>query len=239
MAVSSRANLIAIAFAVVFPSIVTLGYFVVLAGQPPALQQGTYAIGKVIQFGFPAFWVFVVLREKIGCPLPTRRGIGLGVGFGLIVATAMLGLALLWLKPIGFFDQPSVAIRAKIQDLGLNTVAKYAAVSLFYALCHSLMEEYYWRWFVFRRLRDFVSLNSAIVISSLGFMTHHVILLAVYFGWTSLATYVFSAGVAVGGAVWAWLYQRSNSLYGPWLSHMLVDAAIFTIGYTLARDLFV
>ncbi|MBI2479595.1 MAG: CPBP family intramembrane metalloprotease [Planctomycetia bacterium] len=239
MAASSRANLAAIVFAIVFPTIVTLAYFVVLAGQPAALQQSAYAVGKIIQFGFPAFWVFVVLREKVGCSFPTRRGIGIGFGFGLLIATAMLGLALLWLKPIGFFDQPSVAIRAKIQDLGLNTVAKYAAAGLFYAVCHSLMEEYYWRWFVFRRLRDFVPVSTAIAISSLGFMTHHVILLAVFFGWTSPATYMFSASVAVGGAVWAWIYQRSDSLYGPWLSHMLVDAAIFTTGYDLARDLFI
>lgn len=239
MAISSRANVAAIIFAIVFPSIVTFAYFVLVVGQPAALQQSTALIGKVIQFAFPAVWVFVVLREKVACPCPTRRGIGMGIGFGLLVAGAMLGVALLWLKPAGFFDQPSEAIRAKIQDLGLNTTARYAAAGLFYALCHSLMEEYYWRWFVFRRLRDFVRLPTAIAISSLGFMAHHIIVLAVYFGWTSPATYLFSAAVAIGGAVWAWLYQRSDSLYGPWLSHLLVDAAIFTIGYVLARDLFV
>lgn len=238
MAVSNRLNLMAIVFAIVFPTIVTLGYFVIFAGQPASLQQGTYAIGKVIQFGFPAFWAFAILREKFSFRRPTRHGVGIGVGFGLLIATTMLGLALLVLKPMGFFDGPSDAIRAKIQDLGLDSATKYAAVGLFYAICHSLMEEYYWRWFVFRRLREFVSLNASIAISSFGFMAHHVILLAVYFGWASPATYIFSLGVAVGGAVWAWIYQRSDSLYGPWLSHMLVDAAIFTIGYDLARDLF-
>jgi membrane protease YdiL (CAAX protease family) len=239
MAVSSRANVVAIVFAIVFPSIVTLAYFVVVVGQPASLQQSTAVIGKVIQFAFPAVWVFFVLREKVSCPCPTRRGIGEGVAFGLLVAGTMLAVALLWLKPVGFFDGPSEAIRAKIQDLGLNTLPKYAAAGLFYSLCHSLMEEYYWRWFVFGRLRNFVSLPAAIAISSLGFMAHHVIVLAVFFGWTSPATYLFSAAVASGGAVWAWLYQRSESLYGPWLSHLLVDAAIFTIGYNLARDLFI
>ncbi|MEO8496560.1 MAG: CPBP family intramembrane glutamic endopeptidase, partial [Planctomycetota bacterium] len=238
-AVSSRANLAAIVFAIVFPSLVTFAYFILVVGQPASLQQSTAVIGKVIQFGFPAFWVFVVLREKAGCPYPARRGIVEGAGFGLLIAAAILALAFLWLKPVGFFDGPSAAVRAKIQDLGLNTLAKYAAAGLFYSLCHSLMEEYYWRWFVFGRLRNVVSLPAAISISSLGFMAHHVIVLAVYFGWTSPATYLFSAGVGIGGAVWAWIYHRSGALYGPWLSHMLVDAAIFTIGYDLARDLFI
>lgn len=239
MTVSSRASLAAIIFAITFPTILTFAYFVILADQPAAIQQGTYGIGKIIQFGFPAAWVFLVLRENLAFPWPTRRGLGVGLAFGLLIAAAMLGLALGILKPIGFFDEPSIAIRTKIQDLGLNTVTKYAAVSIFYALCHSLMEEYYWRWFVFRHLRDFVSVPRAIGISSLGFMAHHIVLLAVYFGWASPATYVFSAGVAIGGAVWAWVYQQSKSLYGPWLSHMLVDAAIFTIGFVLARDLLV
>jgi uncharacterized protein len=36
-----------------------------------------------------------------------------------------------------------------------------------------------------------------------------------------------------GGAFWAWLYHRSGNLIAPWLSHALIDAAIFTVGYDL------
>jgi len=114
----------------------------------------------------------------------------------------------------------------------------HAAVGVSYALVHSLLEEYYWRWFVFRQLRLSMSLGWAIAISSLGFMAHHVILLKTYFGWESPATYLFSFAVAVGGAFWASLYERTKSLYAPWISHMLIDAAIFLIGYDLARQLF-
>ena len=64
-------------------------------------------------------------------------------------------------------------------------------------------------------------------------MAHHVLVLATFFGWSSPATYVFSLAIAIGGAYWAWLYARSGSLYGPWLSHLLVDAGIFLIGYDL------
>ena len=67
-------------------------------------------------------------------------------------------------------------------------------------------------------------------------MAHHVILLAAYFQWTSPSTYWFSLAVATGGVVWAWIYERSQTLWGPWLSHALVDAGIFLIGFDLARD---
>jgi membrane protease YdiL (CAAX protease family) len=125
----------------------------------------------------------------------------------------------------------------KVRDLGLDRWWKYAATGVFYALAHSLLEEYYWRWFVFGQLRRYGSLGMAIGISSLGFMAHHVVLLMTFFGWQSPLTYLFALAVAVGGAVWAWLYASSRSLVGPWLSHMLVDLAIFVIGYDLVRTL--
>jgi membrane protease YdiL (CAAX protease family) len=106
-------------------------------------------------------------------------------------------------------------------------------LGVFYSLVHSLLEEYYWRWFVFARLADVSKLPTAIAISSLGFMAHHVLIVGMYFGWTSAATWLFSLAIAVGGAVWAGLYHRSRSLIGPWLSHLLVDAAIFAVGYDL------
>ena len=76
------------------------------------------------------------------------------------------------------------------------------------------------------------------IVSSLGFMAHHVLVLATFFGNASPTTYLFSLGVAVGGVIWSLLYERSKSLLGPWISHALVDAGIFLVGYDLVRNLF-
>lgn len=233
-----QVELYVILFASVLPSIVTWIYFVLLANQPSYLQASAGGIGKLIQFTLPPCWVFLICREPWVWPKFTNQGVALGLGFGALIGALMLGLSLGWLMPQGYFDRPSVAIREKIQGMGINSVVAYASLGVFYALCHSLLEEYYWRWFVFKRMSRFMSEPKAILFSSLGFMAHHVILLAVYFGWTSPITYLFSISVAIGGAFWAWLYQRSGSLLGPWLSHLLIDAAIFTIGFQIARDLF-
>jgi uncharacterized protein len=74
--------------------------------------------------------------------------------------------------------------------------------------------------------------RAAIVVSSLGFMGHHVIVLERYLPspWWMLA----SMSVAIGGGIWAWLYESSGSLLGSWVSHLLIDAALFTIGYEMA-----
>jgi hypothetical protein len=120
--------------------------------------------------------------------------------------------------------------------MGISSPAVYAGVALFYSLLHSLLEEYYWRWFAFERLRQAMALWPAIVVSSLCFMLHHVVVLGLYFGWNNPWTWVFSFATAMGGGFWAWLYDRSQSIYGPWFSHLLIDAAIFGVGYDLIRS---
>ena len=120
--------------------------------------------------------------------------------------------------------------------MNINSAAKYALMGVFYAAVHSLMEEYYWRWFVFAQLRRMTTLGPAIVISSLGFMAHHVLVLSVYFGWGTFLSLFFSLSVAVGGVAWSWLFHRSRSLFGPWLSHALVDAGIFLVGFEIVKS---
>ena len=73
----------------------------------------------------------------------------------------------------------------------------------------------------------------AVVISSVGFMAHHVIVIHGLLKAPWPFTAVLSLAVAAGGAAWAWLYQKSGSLYGPWVSHLMVDSAIMWIGFDL------
>lgn len=251
----------AIAFAVVFPTILTFAYFVALADSPASFQQTTYAIGKCIQFGFPLFWVWYVLREKICCGAPAgsgaavaqtdghapagnemvgspraTRGLVMGLAFGGLVSGAMLALYFFGIKPSGLMQPLQATVWDKVNDMGLTAFWKYAAVGVFYSLAHSFLEEYYWRWFVFGQLRRERSLWVSMIVSSLGFMAHHVILLTMFFGFSSPLGYIFSLAVAVGGLAWAYIYENGRSLLGPWLSHMAVDAAIFMIGYDLVRE---
>jgi uncharacterized protein len=237
-----RADYCVVAFALFLPSIVTLLYFVILSTRPSAAQQTAFVIGKGIQFALPLVWVLAVQRAGLRLKLPGRAGVIEGGLFGLLVLMLMMGLYYGWLKPLGHLGPQSptaAAVLDKVQGFGCDTLWKYAALATFYSLIHSGLEEYYWRWFVFGQLRRLIPVNRAILVSSIGFMLHHILLLGTYFGWFSPATWLFSAAVAVGGAYWAWLYQRSNSLWGPWLCHVVIDAAIFIVGYDLVVGLLI
>ncbi|MFM9069631.1 MAG: CPBP family intramembrane glutamic endopeptidase [Planctomycetota bacterium] len=170
--------------------------------------------------------------------LSRLTGIGLGVAFGLSVAVATVALFYLLPEDAEWFVQARAMIRAKVVGLGVNSSGRFLLLGLFYAIGHSAAEEYYWRWFVFRGLTKVVQRPAALLISSLGFMAHHVILLGTFCGFAHPATWCGSLAVAVGGYVWALLYDRSGRLLGPWLSHLLVDAGLFSVGYLIAREAF-
>ncbi|HEX5103058.1 MAG TPA: type II CAAX endopeptidase family protein [Pirellulaceae bacterium] len=230
--VTSADRFVAIA-ALLLPTVVTLVYFVALDGAAERVQQVAFAIGKGVQFGLPLVWVLGVQKDRLKFVRPDGQGLALGALFGLAVAGLMAAIYLLWLKPGGLMDKPAEEAREKIKSFGVDSVAAFAAMAVFFSAVHSLLEEYYFRWFAFGQLRRWINVPAAIGISSLAFAAHHVLILARYFTWTSELTWLFAAGVAIGGVAWAWLYQRTGSLWGPWLSHAIVDAAIFAIGYDL------
>lgn len=248
----SATRLVVIVAGLTFPSLVTWIYFVALAGSASGWQQIGYAAGKCVQFAFPAVWVFAILRRPLRRPVRERDdqdqtghsgpGPGLaivpGLAFGVLVTVAGYLLFRFALQPAGLFDSAEQRIVDKVLGMGISAVGPYLALSVFYSVVHSFLEEYYWRWFVFDELRSAVSLPAAVGISSIGFAAHHVIVLAQFFGWGSAATWLFSAAVAIGGAVWAGLFHRTGSLVAPWLSHLVVDAGIFLIGFELVRSQF-
>jgi len=220
-------------FAMTYPFVLTAIYFVLLNGEETGLQNWVFSNLKLIQFAFPAVFVFLVCRESLSLPQWKKPAFGLGLGFGVLIIGVAIVVYFGLLKDTLPYYSLRGKVQAKVQGFGLTSVWAYGAFAVFYCLIHSGMEEYYWRWFVFKRLRTQIGKCPALVLSSIAFMSHHVILMVVFFGLTSPLAWGFSLCVAVGGGVWAWLYNRSDNFYAIWASHALVDAAIFMIGYDL------
>jgi membrane protease YdiL (CAAX protease family) len=228
---------LAVCFALVYPTVLAWFYFVVLATEGQGVNPGmrlAYGVGKVVQFAFPLVCLLVFEGRLPRPTLPTWRGLEYGLGFGVLVAAATFLLYYAFLRHTSLLAAATVPLRSKLEQLGMDSPAGFWLLAAFLTVLHSLLEEYYWRWFVFGWLRRQVPLFAALVIASLGFMAHHVIILAVFLpGYFLSAVVPFSLCIAVGGAFWAWLYDRTGSIYAPWISHLLVDAAIMAVGYNL------
>jgi membrane protease YdiL (CAAX protease family) len=152
---------------------------------------------------------------------------------GLAIAALMILVYRGLLLPLGGAENARIAGEEKMRSMGFASPVALLGVGAFYAIFHSGFEEFYWRGFVFSGLRSRLGTTASIWISSLGFMSHHVLVLGKFFGWNSVQTYLFAASVAVGGAIWAVILWRSKRLIPSWISHGVVDAAIFLIAWHL------
>jgi len=217
-------SFLALALLVPAPSI---GAAVVMGIAPGPLGQAVYALLKVWLLLLPLYWMRRVERAGFGLS-PARRG---GFLFGLL-SGALMGAAILVAYALvgsGWIDVEHFRERA-FQN-GLSTSMRFVAFALFGALLNSLLEEYVWRWFVFRRCEDLLPRAAAVAASALFFTAHHVIALRLQFGWA--VTLLASLGIFINGAVWSFTYLRYRSIWPGYLSHVVVDLVILGLGWKL------
>jgi membrane protease YdiL (CAAX protease family) len=225
-------------FAMILPGVMAWTDFVVLAppggAGPGYLALAAYAAAKILQFSLPIAWVWCCDRHRLRLGAPSWRGQAIGLAFGLLVFGFVLALYYGVLRDSKFLAGTPARVSQKVAQFHVDSPARYLLLVIFIGGIHSLLEEYYWRWFVFGELRRLIPVPAAIVLSGLAFMLHHIIVLAVYFPsnfWTAALPFSFCVGL--GGTMWAWLYQRSQSIFACWSSHLIIDAAIMVVGYDM------
>ncbi|HEX7183902.1 MAG TPA: type II CAAX endopeptidase family protein [Thermoanaerobaculia bacterium] len=220
-------------FAALFPTLATWLYFVVLFGSPWTMP--VFAVCKGIQFAFPLVWILGVERSRLHFyKRPGTPGLLPGLASGLAIFVFLIAAYQPVLASSPVVERAPAAVAGKIASLGIDSTGQYVLMAVFYSLIHSLLEEYYWRWFLFGRLRRRTGFALAAILSSLAFTAHHVLVIGQFLGGFGLWTWLLSLTVTAAGLAWAWIYHRSGSLYGPWLSHGLADAALMWIGYRMA-----
>ena len=205
-------------------------FYFVLAGDHPLARAGYTAV-KV----FTVFWPVLVicfflkrpLQFRLSSQIPFRRSLVeggmLGISLGLLIAGSLL-------TPLGELVRNSGdAVAMKVDDLGIR--AYYWGFALALSIGHSLLEEYYWRGFLFGQLKERMPEFWAHLLSGAAFSLHHIVICSQYFSlnWGIL----LGASVGIGGILWSWLYVRHGHFWGAWLSHMIVDLVLVSIGYQL------
>lgn len=196
------------------------------AGTP--LGQGLYMAGKVWLIVLPAVWWLFVDKGKPSWSPPTKGGFGVGIVLGLLIAGAIFAAYFLFGRHMIDVEQ----VRRSAEQSGIAEPWRYIALAVYLCTLNAVLEEYVWRWFVFRKCEALVKVGwAAVVLSALLFTVHHVLALAAQFDW--LITTLASIGVFIGGAVWSWCYLRYRSIWPGFVSHVIVDIAIFIIGWQL------
>lgn len=199
---------------------------------PGAVGQTVLFLTKGWMLLLPIAWFLWVERKSVAIPQPGRRELIAGTILGLLMAAIIL--AAYWFIGRNWID--GAEVRREAQRVGVLVPTLYLAGAVFWIFINSLLEEYVWRWFVYRKCEILVSGMvpgmAAVFLSALLFTLHHIIDLSVYFtNWRVIG--LGSLAVFAAGAAWSGCYLMYRSIWASYVSHLIADVAIALVGWHL------
>lgn len=149
-----------------------------------------------------------------------------------IITSVILGAGI-YLSIIGayLFFSPYLdldRIRALLgEQLGV-VKDNFILVAIYISFVNSLLEEFFFRGFIYLGLLGKTKRFNAYFISAGIFAVYH---LAIIKGWFSPLIFVLSMiGLFVGGLIFDKLNEKNGNILSSWLVHMMANLAINTIG---------
>lgn len=145
---------------------------------------------------------------------------------GLMVY-AIIMFAYLILK--NFIDLENIK---RILDNNLNVNRdNFIFISIYISFVNSLLEEFFFRGFLFLNLNKLILSKYAYIVSSLAFAIYHVAIMA---NWFNVGLFIIAmTGLFVGGLIFNYLNDKGSNIYGSWLVHMMANFAINTVGFIM------
>lgn len=148
----------------------------------------------------------------------------LGVGLYLLIVGAYALLQ-------GAFDFSQIA-GTLTESTGVDK-DNFLLVALYISFVNSLLEEFFFRGFVFLNMKKLGYRRVAYLFSALVFAVYHV---AMMIGWFDIWLFLLvMLGLFVGGVIFNYLNEKHNTIYTSWFVHMFANFAINTIGYMLLQ----
>ncbi|WP_200816456.1 CPBP family intramembrane glutamic endopeptidase [Salirhabdus sp. Marseille-P4669] len=196
--------------------------------------QTTYfvkTLAKIFVFLFiPIAYIRFVLKENILDFLNVKhvdlKRLRLGFLFGIAAIVIVITTFLLLQDYINTDDI--------ISDLKTRlhiTPEIYLFIAAYITFGNSLLEEFYFRGFIFLNIYQTNYKWFAYLFSAALFAVYHVAIFATWFNrWLILLALV---GLFIVGIIFNWLNTKSNNFLNSWLLHILADIAVVSIGYYL------
>lgn len=221
---TKRSSLLALLLLVPAPSI---GILVGMIIAPNLFGRTVFFISKIWILALPLVWHLFVDKQKLSLSKPTNGGFAVAAFLGIIMSFIILAVYF----GLGRYLIEPQAVKDMAAKVGLNDPRTYLAGAAYWILINSVLEEYVWRWFVVEKCKSLLPANAAIGVSALCFTIHHIIAMQICFN--GLLVLIASIGIFIGGVTWSACYNRYRSIWPGYLSHAIVDVAVFAIGYIL------
>ena len=195
--------------------------------QPPYLYKSIIKIGLFLLLPM----LYFLLYKGNGARLKTLfsfrgRDVLLSLGLGIGVFAAVMGAYFLLRNYIDLSG-----IRDSLTAGAGVSAENFLYVAVYISLVNSLLEEFFFRGFAFLTLKKEMGRRFAYLFSSAAFALYHVGMTG---GWFNIWIYLLAmAGLFVGGCIFNFLNERSESIYPSWIVHMFANFAINTVGFIL------
>ena len=152
--------------------------------------------------------------------------------FKEIIRSLILGLAIYLFILTAYFVLKNFIDLDSIQNILSNSLKiskdNFVYVALYISFINSLLEEVFFRGFIFFNLNKTMTSSRSYCLSAFFFSVYHVAILSNWFN--PILFVVALVSLFVGGLIFNWLNEKNENIYNSWLVHMFANLAINTIG---------
>lgn len=140
--------------------------------------------------------------------------------------TVILGVTIAYLVAKSWINIE--VIRADILSRMHISTGQLLGAALYTTFINSFIEEYFFRKFLFLGSLSKGKRKTGYLMSSLLFSVYHV---TIFLQWFNLPIMLLAtSGLFIGGLIFAWFADKSESIIGSWMVHIAADAVIMVIG---------
>lgn len=198
------------------------------------LSYNTKIIVKLIAFlTFPLIYISIakdnVIKDSVENAKRNFRKLkirSISTILGLALFIFLIGMFFIFK---GFLDME--AMRTDFADKYKITKDNLLFYGLYMSFVNSLLEEYFFRGFIFLNLKKIGYKKTGYMTSSMMFAIYHI---ANFQNWFSPILYILAiAGLFVGGTIFNLLDDKENTFFNSWFVHICADLAIVLMGYMI------
>lgn len=153
---------------------------------------------------------------------------------GMILAISLGGGIYIFLVLGYFLISQFVDFSGIVSVLAQNagvTKDNFLSISLYISFINSLLEEFFFRGFLFLQLKGLWNRKWAYMFSALAFSLYHCAMMIGWFSWWMFGLILL--GLFAAGLLFDLLDDKQETIYTSWLPHMFANFAINTIGFIL------
>lgn len=175
----------------------------------------------------PLLVIYWNKKSEIHLEVPfSKKIIAIGVISGCICLTAIYGFVYVFQSSV--LDVPE--LRQLLADWDFSG-SKIILLILILAFINPILEEFYWREFMYKRLLQHIGHTLSILVTSIFYSLYHFIVVMEIFSFPFNALAVIP--VFLAGIMWGIFRLKLNSIAAPITSHCLADIGIMMVYWNM------